>query len=422
MSRRPTDWSPLAGSDPVPGDPDEIERIAKSAADTAEEITRQAANLRRLASSDGWDADAGRTFAGSARDLAGQLDKAHGRYATVGGALRGYAPELRQAQSLADAALAQAKQAQASMVANRPPNYPPAGPPTPEEAAADRRRQYAYDEGVADLHAAQRKLADAVEDCDRAESRAAGAITEVIDHDGLKDSWWDMFTNWVHEHADLLHAIAHIAELVATVLSTIALAISWIPFLDFLSPILLGLAALASAVALVCNLMLALAGDGSWADVAMDLLAVVTLGYGAKAGLALRGGEAISQVELEQQAASRATELQDLLPAGSRGRVTMGVGKGIDETGTVRTVIGTSEPNGYLRPAVRAAVTEDEEVAGGLGHAEDDIVSYMSGNGIEPITVGAGRPICPSCAQTIEGAGASPATPLKVPATQPKVP
>jgi hypothetical protein len=33
VSRRPTDWSPLAGSDPVPGDPDEVERAAKSLAD-----------------------------------------------------------------------------------------------------------------------------------------------------------------------------------------------------------------------------------------------------------------------------------------------------------------------------------------------------------------------------------------------------
>lgn len=53
MSRRPTDWAPLAGSDPVPGDPDEIERAAKSLADMAEEITRQTGNLRKLATAEG---------------------------------------------------------------------------------------------------------------------------------------------------------------------------------------------------------------------------------------------------------------------------------------------------------------------------------------------------------------------------------
>jgi len=88
VSRRPTDWTPLAGSDPVPGDPDEVERAAKSLADMAEEITRQTANLRKLATAEGWDADAGRTFADWARELSGQLDQAHGRYRTAAGTLK----------------------------------------------------------------------------------------------------------------------------------------------------------------------------------------------------------------------------------------------------------------------------------------------------------------------------------------------
>jgi len=138
----------LAGSDPVPGDPDEVERAAKSLADMAEEITRQTANLTKLATAEGWDADAGRTFADSARDLSGELGKAHGRYRAAAGSLRGYAPELRHAQSVADAALVEAKQAQATMNANRPSEYPPAGSPTPAEVSAERARQYAYDDGV----------------------------------------------------------------------------------------------------------------------------------------------------------------------------------------------------------------------------------------------------------------------------------
>lgn len=197
---------------------------------------------------------------------------------------------------------------------HQPPSHPPAGPPTPEEAAADRRRQYAYDEGVTALHAAQRKLADAVDHRDRAEGRAAGAIRETIDNDGLKDSWWDKFKNWVHEHADLLKAIAKIAELVATILSIIALAISWIPVLDFLSPILLGLAALASGVALVCNLALALAGDGSWLDVAADLFAVVTFGFGAYAASEARAARIAAEEEevAAQEAAEEAARLRRL--------------------------------------------------------------------------------------------------------------
>lgn len=116
---------------------------------------------------------------------------------------------------------------------------------------------------------------------------------------------------------------------------------------------------------------------------------------------------------LDAVAAARGGELQSLLPAGSAGRVTMGVGIGRDAAGGLRTVIGTSEANGYLRPAVRAAIQAGEEVAPGLGHAEQDILAYMLENEISPLTVGAGRPICPICAGEIRGAGASAATPLK---------
>jgi hypothetical protein len=281
----------LAGSDPVPGDPDEVERAAKSLADMAEEITRQTANLTRLATVEGWDAEAGRTFADSAGELSGQLGKAHGRYATTAGALRGYAPELRHAQSVADAALAEAKQAQVSVNANRPPDYPPAGSPTAAQVSAERQRQYAYDDGVDALNAAQRKLTDATDHRDEHAGRAARTIRDNIDQDGLKDSWWDEFTNWVSEHADLLRAIARIAELVATILSVIALVVAFIPVLNFLTPVLLGLAALASAIALVCTTLLALAGEAFWTDVGLALLSVAAVGLsGTAVRLAARSG------------------------------------------------------------------------------------------------------------------------------------
>lgn len=69
---------------------------------------------------------------------------------------------------------------------------------------------------------------------------------------------------------------------------------------------------------------------------------------------------------------SRADELQSALPEGARGRVTMGVGVGRDAQGNLRTVVGTSERRGYLRPGV--SLRDGEELARGFGHAEDDIV------------------------------------------------
>jgi filamentous hemagglutinin len=53
-------------------------------------------------------------------------------------------------------------------------------------------------------------------------------------------------------------------------------------------------------------------------------------------------------------------------------------------------------------------------MAAGVAHAEADIVNYAQQQGLRLLEVGATRPICPSCAASIEGAGARPVTPLKV--------
>jgi len=60
----------------------------------------------------------------------------------------------------------------------------------------------------------------------------------------------------------------------------------------------------------------------------------------------------------------------------------MGVGVGRDGAGNTRTVVGTSEPNGYLRPGV--SLNPGEELATGPGHAEASILDYMSRNSISP--------------------------------------
>src|SRR4051794_28587936 len=111
---RPWDWSPLAGADPVPGDPVGVGEAARHYAQIAHEITAQAQHLRALApgarggggggarhyaqiaheitaqaqhlralaqgTGDAWDADAGRVFRDHAGDLAGRITKAQARY------------------------------------------------------------------------------------------------------------------------------------------------------------------------------------------------------------------------------------------------------------------------------------------------------------------------------------------------------
>lgn len=121
--------------------------------------------------------------------------------------------------------------------------------------------------------------------------------------------------------------------------------------------------------------------------------------------------EPISGSSISFSVSIRAAELQNSIPANSRGRITMGIGVAQDANGAQRTIIGTSEPNGYLRPGV--SLKPGETIAPGLGHAEVDIVNYAQTNGMRLLEVGATRPVCASCVPVVEGAGAKIVTPIK---------
>jgi filamentous hemagglutinin len=74
-------------------------------------------------------------------------------------------------------------------------------------------------------------------------------------------------------------------------------------------------------------------------------------------------------------------------------------------------LVGRSEPGGYLRPGV--TLNDGEIMAPGIGHAEQDIIAYAKANNWEPVTVAAGRPICPKCVDEILGSGASTASAVR---------
>jgi filamentous hemagglutinin len=122
---------------------------------------------------------------------------------------------------------------------------------------------------------------------------------------------------------------------------------------------------------------------------------------------------AMSLPDAQAYAASRAAQLQSEIPANSQGYVTMGVGVVEDASGNQVIAVSTSEPRGYLRPGV--TLNPGEVLVPGTGHAEADIVNWAAQNGYTVQTIGAGRPICPSCASAISGANGVPATQLKVP-------
>jgi filamentous hemagglutinin len=107
--------------------------------------------------------------------------------------------------------------------------------------------------------------------------------------------------------------------------------------------------------------------------------------------------------------------IQDALSGTAQeGRITMAVGIAEDASGNRITLVGTSEPGGYIRPALRSVVYGwGGIVIKGDGHAAADIVAYAAAHELTLIGIGATRPICGPCAQEIANAGATAATELK---------
>lgn len=299
MSRvsRPADFEPLASSDPVPGDPDEIAALGKRYADTAAEISRQAASLRKLATATpaGWKGKAGSAFHSHAADLATRISQAHDRYAAAGAALTACSDPMDSAQQSAWAAVWQAKAAQQQMAANAPGPPRPAGskPLTDAQQAQQRAQQHAYDGASDSLTAATRQFHDAVADYQHAASTAARQISGAIDSDGLKDSWWD-------RNFGTIKGIFKIIAIVVLVVAAISILLAMPLFAGPLAGVLtafmseaaaataLGVAGTTANAILLGGTALqaafdgtaAATGKGSWLDFGLDILSMATFGYG----------------------------------------------------------------------------------------------------------------------------------------------
>lgn len=181
------------------------------------------------------------------------------------------------------------------------------------------------------------------------------------------------------------------------------------------------------------------AGNGSWLDALLDCFrhtsdpewaeaqhiqdlvenhpraAVISgsIGLGiafSPALIALAGNALLAE---DFSVVARVAELQRVIPAAQKGRITMAVGLAEDASGSRYVLIGTSEARARLRPGV--TLNPGEIRVRGLGHAEADIINFARQNGLNLLEIGATRPICPSCGSLIEEVGATPLTRLKVP-------
>lgn len=291
MSHRPVDWSPLVGSDPVPGDPDRVEQLGRHYQRVALAISDAAAKLRRIAEHQDMRSEAVEAFRDSAREVAEDISRAHERYDGVGRALTGYAPELRDAQSESAAALVQAQAAGRDLAsANRLAHAAQSridaaseGADTTADRDIHRRALMAAEAAGDDLAAARRRLNRATDARDTAARRAMSLVEEVKDSGDLNDSGWD---SW---GVKIVKMVVKVADIVAVSAGMLALFLGWVPIIGQPLAALFGTVALvASITSLLGNIVLAATHDGEWSDVAWSAIGVLSFGVGRAAIGALR--------------------------------------------------------------------------------------------------------------------------------------
>jgi len=267
-------WQPLGlDTDPVPGDPGRISQEAAHLAAVAKEISGQVAALHQMAAGGADGALKGQyadKIHSSARELADQLDKVVGRYEKVSSALNGWIPDLEQAQSMSLQALNEAEGPAKKL--NQTVVLPSGSNLTAAQKQSVQDYHNAMKQAQGQLDAAKALLGKATTLRDNSASYHAGLISRAID-DGVKDSWWDQFKEWIDHYAWLIKDICTVLEIAAAVLAVLALIFTGVGWI-----VLLGVAL--TAVALLGRTLVAAAGDGSWWDVGMDAVALFTFGLG----------------------------------------------------------------------------------------------------------------------------------------------
>jgi hypothetical protein len=120
-----------------------------------------------------------------------------------------------------------------------------------------------------------------------------------------------------------------------------------------------------------------------------------------------KAGTVAEVVSLE----ARATEIHGAVSAATQSRTTIAVGAATTAAGDAVRIVGSSENK--LRPMQRAMLNAGEVGATGSGHAEVTVLNYAKSNGMTVQSVAASRPICPSCASSLQSAGVTAASALK---------
>lgn len=358
MSARPGEWHLLDhDSDPVPGDPLEVGDEATHYSTVATTISDQATRLRRLAEDDaalkGYYAD---ELQDGMNDLADDLDKIHERFAVAGSELAKLEPALDSARTRTKRALDDAVDAQTTIDANAPsddPIDPTAPPPTQDEKDADEARDNRHSAAEGALSDARTACRTAMSDFDEIADDVARRIREAADDD-MKDSRWDKFKGWVGSIASTLSFVADILGYIALGLTVLAMFIPGLNVLVLVLVLTLG--------SLLIHTLLAVTDNGSWLDVAFDVVGLLTLGIGNKAIAVARAGRSVT---LTRAATTSARSARNAAFA----RTAWNGGQGF------RGVLSMARPS--VRAAMRTAYNDEFAAVMGRQVATSTSVSSM---------------------------------------------
>lgn len=286
---RPRDWHPLAESDPVPGDPEEIRDEVTHMKSVATTLRDQAERLRKIKNDDELEGK----YTGKLRDESEVLEKhlreVASRYERVHVHLKNWANELEGFQDDADNVLANATRERERLEAEEKGNRSGAeGESTSRDSEA---------EGDP-LHEYRVKLSRIRADRDDRAAHYAGRILDEID-DIIEDSFWDDIKGWIHDNIDKIKWVLDALGWAASILGTFAPFLAFIPIIG---PAIAGIALGLSIFIALSRFVLFLAGEASLTEVLMDCVGLVAFATGTKMLAKLKtAGKAVKTASKEQR-------------------------------------------------------------------------------------------------------------------------
>jgi len=275
-------WYPLtSGADPVPGDP------------ATDAVKVQAVKV------------------------AGDVERAHDRYASAGSALGEYADRLSDAQARASGALTEARSAAGALddlaserryrraKLDEARSAASADPVTPGAAADVAAWQRLVRATEAEITVAETRLQRARDrvlgiqvDARRAADTARERIADVVQNDGLNPTFWEKVGQVALQVTKVL---AQVSEWVAGIAGTLSFVLAFIPFLQPLAAVLATVALVAAAVNLLTTAILAATGEASLSDLIWSAVGLASFGAGKLISVAARTAavRAVGTVVLE---------------------------------------------------------------------------------------------------------------------------